>query len=138
MPTGAEMAAACPFEPLFKESITEIGSEGSCHYDFGTPAGLAGLDVVKDSQTSADAAAKEAAAMFAAVPGYSGDAKKMPWAGVDASQFVVSKGGSTISSGYYVMTKKGVFKVELWTSDRTKTGSCAEKVIRTVLQKTGG
>jgi hypothetical protein len=137
MQSGEEMAAACSFEPLFKESIAEIGTEHSCHYDFGKLPGLAGLDVTQDSQKSADAAAKEAVATYAQLPGYSGTAKNLPWAGVEASQFVVAKGGSRITSGYYVMTKKGLLKIEFWTSDRTKTDSCAEKIIRIVIRRTG-
>jgi hypothetical protein len=78
MPTGEEMAAACSFEPLFKEPIAEIGTEHSCHYALGKLAGLAGLDVTQDSQKSADAAAREAVATYAQLPGYSGTAKNIP------------------------------------------------------------
>lgn len=138
MPTGAEMAAACSFEPLFKEPITELGSERSCHYDFGKLAGMAGLDVSRDAQKSAEAAAKGAVAMYAQMPGYSGEARKMPWDGIDAHEFMVTKGGKTITSGYYVATKTGLFKIELWTSDRTKSDSCAEKVVRNIIQRIGG
>jgi hypothetical protein len=138
MPSGTDVAAACPFEPLFKEPVVEIGSDASCHYDFGKAAGMAGFSVVRDLQKSPEAAAKDAVAMYSRSPKFSGEAKKMPWAGLDAYEFVVTMGGSPMVSGYYAGTKKGVFKIELWTSDRSKTASCAEKVIRAIVQKIGG
>jgi hypothetical protein len=76
MPTGAEMAAACSFELLFKESFTELGSEHSCHYDFGKLAEMPGLDLTRDAQQSAEGAVKGAVAIYAQMPGYSGEAKK--------------------------------------------------------------
>ncbi len=134
MPTAAELQAACPFEPRFKGPVEEMGGEDSCHYDFGQP-GFAGLDVTKVPDSSAAAAAKDAVSSYAALPGYSGEARQMPWTGVEVHKFTILNKGSAIASGYYAQTKKGVFKVEFWTSDRTKTDSCAEKVLRNVLDR---
>ena len=134
MPTAAELQAACPFEPRFKGAAEEMGGEDSCHYDFGQP-GFAGLDVTKVPDSSAAAAAKDAVSSYAALPGYSGDARQMLWTGVEVHKFTILTKGSAIASGYYAQTKKGVFKVEFWTSDRTRTDSCAEKVLRKVLDR---
>jgi hypothetical protein len=57
---------------------------------------------------------------------------------MDAYEFIVAKGGKTIMSGHYAATKKVIFKIELWTSDRTKSDSCTEKVIPKIIQRIGG
>ena len=133
MPSASELASACPAEPLFKQEAQTMGSATMCHYDFGKTPGIAGMMVSKEMSKSAKEAAESNASIK--VPGYTLEAKKMPWSGIEVWQYAMGKDGSVLSSDYYADSPKGVLHVEVWISDPKTKNACAEKAIRAVMAK---